>query len=74
MVKLVRITIDEILKKRKKTKYWLIKNMETSYQSFSKLMNNETTAIEFDTIDRICKLLNCKISDIMEYVKDDENE
>ena len=71
---MVRITIDEILKKRKKTKYWLIKNMETSYQSFSKLMNNETTAIEFDTIDRICKLLNCKISDIMEYVKDDENE
>lgn len=71
---MVRITIDEILKKRKKTKYWLIKNMETSYQSFSKLMNNETTAIEFDTIDRICRLLNCKIGDIMEYIKDDENE
>lgn len=69
---MVIVKIKEILEKKHKTKYWLIKNMETSYQSFTKLMNNETTSIEFDTIDRICRLLKCKVSDIIEYVEDDE--
>ena len=69
---MVIVKIKELLEKKHKTKYWLIKNMETSYQSFTKLMNNETTSIEFDTIDRICRLLKCKIGDIIEYVEDDE--
>ena len=35
----------ELLKEKGKTKYWLIKNMEGSYQSISHMMNNETTGI-----------------------------
>lgn len=69
---MVIVKIKELLDKKHKTKYWLIKNMETSYQSFTKLMNNETASIDFDTIDRICRLLKCKVGNIMEYVEDDE--
>lgn len=68
---LIRIKIKEMLVKRNKTKYWLIKNTECSYQSISKLMNNETSGIQFDTINRLCKVLKCKVSDIIEY-EDDE--
>ena len=71
---MIVIRIKEMLEKRHKTKYWLIKNMDTSYQSFTKLMENETTGIEFETIDKICELLNCKVGDIIEYVGDDYNE
>ena len=69
---MVIIKIKELLEKKHKTKYWLIKNLEGSYQSISRLINNETTSIRFDTIDKICSLLNCKVGDIIEYVEDDE--
>ena len=36
---MVYINIKELLKEKGKTKYWLIKNMEGSYQSISHMMN-----------------------------------
>lgn len=53
-----------ITKRKSKTKYWLIKNMEGSYQSISHMMNNETTGIKFETIEKLCKLLECTPNDL----------
>ena len=38
---MVYINIKELLKEKGKTKYWLIKNMEGSYQSISHMMNRK---------------------------------
>ena len=59
---MVYINIKELLKEKGKTKYWLIKNMEGSYQSISHMMNNETTGIKFETI--LFKLLECTPNDL----------
>lgn len=56
---IIDIKINDLLAKKKKTKYWFIKNMEGGYQSLTKLMNNETTRIHFDTIIKVCELLEC---------------
>lgn len=56
---MIYINIKELLKEKGKTKYWLIKNMEGGYQSISHMMNNETTGIKFETIEKLCKLLEC---------------
>ena len=61
---MVYIKVKELLKKQGKTKYWLVKNMECSYQSISALMNNETTGIKFNTLEKICNLLNCTPNDV----------
>lgn len=61
---MVYINIKELLKEKGKTKYWLIKNMEDSYQSISHMMNNETTGIKFETIEKLCKLLECTPNDL----------
>ena len=58
------INIKELLKEKGKTKYWLIKNMEGGYQSISHMMNNETTGIKFETIEKLCKLLECEPNDL----------
>lgn len=52
------------IKEKGKTKYWLIKNMEGGYQSISHMMNNETTGIKFETIEKLCKLLECEPNDL----------
>lgn len=61
---MVYINIKEILKKKGKTKYWLIKNMQGGYQNISAMMNNETTGIKFETIDKLCKILECTPNDL----------
>ena len=61
---MVYLRINELLKEKNKSKYWLIKNMEGSYQAISRLINNETIAIHFDTIDKICDLLDCEPGDL----------
>lgn len=61
---MVYINIKELLKEKGKTKYCLIKNMEGSYQSISHMMNNETTGIKFETIEKLCKLLECTPNDL----------
>lgn len=57
---MIYINIKKILKNQKKTKYWLIKNMGSSYQAISNLMNNETVGIRFETLDKICDVLECE--------------
>ena len=62
---MIYVRVKEILKEQNKSKYWFIKNMEGGYQALSHLMNNETTAIRFDTLEKICNILNCTPGDII---------
>ena len=39
--------------------------MGSSYQSLSNMMNNETSGIYFDTLDKICELLDCEPGDVL---------
>lgn len=55
---MVYVRIKEILKEEGKSKYWLIQQMECSYQSLSNLINNETSRIQFITLEKLCKILN----------------
>ncbi len=65
IIKMIYIAIKDILKKQNKTKYWFIKNMEADYQSMSNLLDNKTTSIHFETLEKICKLLDCEPNDII---------
>lgn len=62
---MIQLQIKELLKKQKKTKYWFVKNMEGGHQSLTRLMNNETSSIKFETLEKMCDIFNCEISDIV---------
>lgn len=64
---MVYLDIKEILKKKGKTKYWLVKRMEGSYQNISAMVNNETIGIKFETIDKLCKILECTPNDLFKF-------
>ena len=67
---MIKIKIKELLKKKKKSKYWFVKNMEGGYQSISKLMDNKTTRIQFKTLEKACIVLDCEIGELIEIKKD----
>lgn len=62
---MIYIRVNELLKQKKKSKYWLVKHMGSGYQAVSNLMNNETSGIYFDTLDKICDILDCEPGDVL---------
>lgn len=71
---MVYFRIKELLKQKKKSKYWFIKNMEGGYQSLSHLMDNQTKAIHFETLEKMCDLLDCEIGELIVIKKDKRKE
>jgi len=64
---LIYVRIKEILKEEKKSKYWFVKQMEGGYQALSHLMDNETSGIHFETLEKACNILDCEPGEILVY-------
>lgn len=43
-----------------------------SKTTLHKLYNEESKRIDFETIDTLCRFLNCQVSDLFEYKEDEE--
>lgn len=71
---MIYFRIKKLLKQKKKSKYWFIKNMEGGYQSLSHLMDNQTKAIYFETLEKMCDLFDCEIGELIEIKKDKRKE
>ena len=71
---MIYFRIKELLKQKKKSKYWFIKNMEEGYQSLSHLMDNKTKSIHFETLEKMCDLFDCEIGELIEIKKDKRKE
>lgn len=69
---MVRLRVLEILEEQHHTKYWLYKRMEMSYQNFSKLVNNETSSIRFENIEKLSDILGCSVGELFEKTEDDK--
>ncbi|MBQ8562593.1 MAG: helix-turn-helix transcriptional regulator, partial [Firmicutes bacterium] len=46
------------------------KQLGMSYQNFSRMINNETKSIRYETIDALCAIFECTPSELFIY---DEN-
>jgi putative transcriptional regulator len=62
--------IDEILKEKGKTRYWLYMQLGLSYQNFKKILENKTSSIKFENLKALCEILDCTPNDLfVEYHK-----
>lgn len=67
---MVKLRVLEILEEQNRTKYWLFKQMETTYTSFHKMINNNTKSIHYETLDKLSTILNCSVGDLFEKADD----
>ena len=67
---MVKLRILEILESQNHTKYWLFKQLDLSYQNFNPMVNNETSSIRFENLDKLSTILNCPVGDLFEKVED----
>lgn len=57
-----RYTIVEVSK---------LTGMSTS--TISNLYNEKVKRLDFDTLEKLCNLFNCKVQDLIEYIPDEES-
>ena len=58
-----------VMKEKGVSQYALIKTYGISPAQITRLKRNESVSTH--TIEIFCKILDCKVGDIMEYIKDD---
>lgn len=64
VIKVIIMNIQNLLDEREKTRYWLVKEMQTTYRTVNKLCDNTLTGLQLDTIEKLCDILECSPGDL----------
>lgn len=67
------IKLDSILAQRGMKSNELARRIGITNANLSILKTGKAKAIRFSTLEAICDALDCEVSDIIEYRKDEEN-
>lgn len=70
----IRINLDVMMAKRKKGLTELAKDVDITLANLSILKNGKAKAVRLETLNAICKALQCQPGDILEYVEDEDVE
>lgn len=65
----IKITLDEMLSAKRKTRYWLAKETGVHYKTIDSYYKNKIKRYEADTILKICIALDCEVGDIIKVVR-----
>lgn len=61
---MIKLNVMKILEKKNKTRYWLVKELQTDYNSVNKMCNNEVVSLHLETIEKLCRALDCTPNDL----------
>lgn len=70
VIRMIQLRVLDILKERSLSKYWLYKQMDMSYQNFNRMVQNETSSIRYETLNKLSNILNCPVGDLFEKLED----
>jgi putative transcriptional regulator len=65
------VNLDVMLARRKMRSRELAEKIGITEQNVSLLKSGKVKGIRFDTLDRICAVLNCQPGDILEFRSDE---
>lgn len=64
---MIRVNLDVVLSERKMTSKELAQRIGITLANLSILKTGKARGIRFETLDKICRALNCQPGDILEY-------
>ncbi len=65
------VNLDVVLAQKKMRLNTLAEKVDITPQNLSVLKTGKAKAIRFDTLEKICRVLDCQPGDILAYQKDD---
>lgn len=67
----IMVNLDVMMAKRKISSGELAEQIGITPSNLSILKTNKAKAIRFSTLEKICRVLKCQPSDILEYVEEE---
>ena len=67
----IMVNLDVMMAKRKMSLSELARRVGITNANLSILKNNKAKAIRFNTLESICRELNCQPADILEYIEEE---
>ncbi|GAB3920462.1 helix-turn-helix domain-containing protein [Mucilaginibacter myungsuensis] len=64
------VNVDVMLAKRKMQSKELAERLDITPANLSILKTGKAKGIKFNTLEAICKILNCQPGDVLEYVEE----
>ncbi len=62
---MIKLNIEELLKKNNKSKYWLCQSMNVTSRNMNRIIRGETSLISFKYLEEFCRLLNCTPNELI---------
>lgn len=69
---MVKLTLDKQLEKCGITRYELSKRTGIVYHTIDSYYKNQVVRYDSYILNKFCEALDCEVSDIIEYVKDEK--
>ena len=62
---MIEVRVDELLEEHGQSFYWLAKETGISHTTLWRLKKGKALGINFDTLEKICRGLNCQPGDVL---------
>jgi putative transcriptional regulator len=68
----IQVRVDELLEEQRRSFYWLAKETGISHTTLWRLKKGKALGINFDTLEKICRGLNCQPGDVMRLASENK--
>lgn len=68
------LRLDRVMADRKMTLKELAEHVGISYVNLSKIKTGKVQGVRFSTLEDICRTLDCQPGDILEYVREEDDD
>jgi putative transcriptional regulator len=65
---MIEVRIDQLLKARGRTFYWLAKETGVSHTTLWRLKKGRALGINFTTLEKLCETLGCQPGDVFTFI------
>lgn len=65
---MIEVRIDQLLKARGRTFYWLAKETGISHTTLWRLKKGKALGINFSTLEKLCGTLECQPGDVFTFI------
>ena len=69
---MIKVNIVGLLRKNKKSKYWICQRMNITSRNLNRIIRGETNSISFKYIEEFCYYLNYTPGELLTYIPEDD--
>lgn len=64
VIVMIKMNVQNLLDEKNKSRYWLVKQMQTTYKTVNKICDNTLTGLQLETIEKLCQILDCSPNEL----------